>query len=301
MNALRQTWWVAYYEWFDALRSRRALVVLLLYMAAAVCTMHWSINTLHKIETHLATALQLPASDKAGVVSTAIWKSPIFQRMMKDMTQNDLVLQDITGKHPVEIIYAWLAFFYTPLLVVLVAGSRVAEELGAGTVRYAVFRTSRASWSLGKFAGQVFMVGLALILSGACAYVVAKIRLAGSGTPDLFLNMIQWSARAWIYSIPYLGLAMGLSHLTRSSGKATVMGIIAITACFALSIMIKFLAADTGWRALLPQLGLLLPDGHKASLWRNAAAPLVSGTVWLVTLGLCYLLAGYAVFRKRDV
>jgi ABC-type transport system involved in multi-copper enzyme maturation permease subunit len=301
MNSLRQTWRVACYEWFDALRSRRALVVLLLYLAAAVCNMHWSINLLHKLETELAAALQLPASEQAGVVSTALWQSKPFQRMMKKMTQNDLVLQDITGKHPVELIYAWFAFFYTPLLVVLVAGSRIAEDIGSGAVRYVVFRTSRASWSLGKFAGQAIMLGIALLLSGVSAYVVARIRLSGAGVPDLFLNMAQWSLRAWVYSIPFLGLAMGLSHLTRSASKATVMGIIAITACFALSVLIRHFAADSGWRTYLPQLGLLLPDGHKLLLWRSATAPLVSGTVWLFTLGFCYLLAGYAVFRKRDV
>jgi hypothetical protein len=145
------------------------------------------------------------------------------------------------------------------------------------------------------------MVGLALILSGVSAYAVAKIRLTGSGTPDMFIHMIQWSARAWVYSVPFLGLAMGLSHLTRSASKATVMGIIAITVCFVASITLRHFAADAGWRACLPQLGLLLPDGHKMLLWRNAAAPLVSGAVWLVTLGFCYLLAGYALFRKRDV
>ena len=182
MNALRQTWRVACYEWFDALRSRRALVVLLLYLAAAVCNMYWSINLLHKLETELASALQLPASEQAGVVSTALWKSKPFQRMMTKMTQNDLVLRDITGKHPVELIYAWFAFFYTPLLVVLVAGNRIAEEIGSGSVRYVIFRTSRASWSLGKFVGQTLMIGLALMLSGASAYAVAKFRLAGSGT-----------------------------------------------------------------------------------------------------------------------
>ena len=180
MNAFMQTWRVACYEWFDALRSRRALVVLLLYLAAAVCNMHWSINLLHKLESELATALQLPTSEQAGVVSTALWKSKPFQRMMKTMTQNDLVLRDITGKHPAELIYAWFAFFYTPLLVVLVAGNRIAEEIGSGSVRYVIFRTSRASWSLGKFIGQTLMIGLALLLSGASAYVVAKIRLAGS-------------------------------------------------------------------------------------------------------------------------
>ena len=109
MNAFMQTWRVACYEWFDALRSRRALVVLLLYLAAAVCNMHWSINLLHKLESELATALQLPASEQAGVVSTALWKSKPFQRMMKKMTQNDLVLRDITGKHPLRTI-CWFAF-----------------------------------------------------------------------------------------------------------------------------------------------------------------------------------------------
>ena len=301
MNVFRQLWRVACYEWFDALRSRRALVVLLIYLTAAVCNMYWSINLLHKLENELATVLQLPQSERAGVVSNTLWKSKPFQRMMKQMAQNDLVLKDITGKHPVELIYAWFAFFYTPLLVVLVAGNRIAEELGSGAVRYVIFRTSRASWSLGKFIGQTLMIGLALLLSGAGAYVVAKYRLAGSGTPDLFLNIVQWSGRAWIYSIPYLGLAMGLSHLTRSASKATIMGIIAITFCFAASVLFSHFATDTGWRSLLPHIGMLLPNGHKMYLWRNAAAPLVTGTVTLITLGFCYLLAGFAVFCKRDV
>jgi len=263
--------------------------------------MHWSINLLHKLESELATVLQLPKSERTGVISTTLWKSKPFQRMMKEMTQNDLVLKDITGKHPVELIYAWFAFFYTPLLVVLVAGSRIAEDIGSGAVRYVIFRTSRASWSLGKFLGQALMIFLALILSGAGAYAVAKYRLAGSGTPDLFVNMIQWSARAWVFSFPYLGLAMGLSHLTKSASKATVMGIIAITACFVVTILLRHFTADTGWRSYLPYLGVLVPEDHKMYLWRNAAAPLVTGSVYLITLGFCYLLAGYAFFRKRDV
>lgn len=301
MTGLQQMWRVACYEWFDALRSRRALVVLLLYMAAAVCNMYWSISLLSKLEKELVTLLQLPSAEQTGVVSTTLWKSKPFQRLMKEMTQNDAVLQDITGKHPVELIYAWFAFFYTPLLVVLVAGSRIAEDLGSGAVRYVIFRTSRATWSLGKFLGQALMIGFALILSGVGAYAVAKYRLAGTGTPDLFLNMAQWSGRAWIFSIPYLGLAMGLSHLTKSASKATVMGIFAITVCFIITVLLRHFTGDSGWRAYLPYLGVLVPEDHKMYLWRSSCAPLVTGTVYLVTLGLCYLLSGYALFRKRDV
>ena len=301
MNGLKQVWRVACYEWFDALRSRRALVVLLLYMTAAVCNMYWSINLLHKLENELVTVLQLPPSEHAGVVSTTLWKSKPFQRMMKEVTQNDLVLKDITGKHPVELIYAWFAFFYTPLLVVLVAGNRIAEDLGSGAVRYMIFRISRASWTIGKFIGQVLMIGFALVLSSIGAYAVAKYRLAGSGTPDLFLNMLEWSVRAWVFSFPYLGLAMGLSHLTKSGSKATVMGIFAIAVCFVVSILLRHFTGDSGWRAYVPYLSLLVPEYHKMYMWRNALAPLITGTVYLMTLGFCYLLAGYAVFRRRDV
>ena len=300
MNELAQIWRVACYEWFDALRSRRALVVLLLYMTAAVCNMHWSINLLHRLEGELVKVLQLPPSEHAGVVSTTLWKSKPFQQMMKQMAQNDLVLQDITGKHPVELIYAWFAFFYTPLLVVLVAGSRISEDLGSGAVRYMIFRISRSNWALGKFVGQALMIGFALVLSSVGAYAVAKCRLVGSGTPDLFLNMVQWSARAWIFSFPYLGLAMGLSLLTKSGSKATVMGIVAITVFFVVSILLRHFATDTGWRAYLPYLGLLVPDEHKMYMWRNSLAPLATGTAYLVTLGFCYLLTGYAFFRRRD-
>ena len=301
MKALRDIGLVAVHEGLDALRSRRALVVLLLYMAAALCNMHWSINLLHRLENELATALQLPASERAGVISTALWKSKPFQRMMRQMTPNDLVLQDITGKHPAELIYAFFAFFYTPLLVVLVAGNRIAEEIGSGSVRYTIVRISRAGWSVGKFLGQTMMIGLALLLSGLGAYAVARFRLAGSGAPGLLLNIVQWSARAWLYSFPFLGLAMGLSHLTRSASRATVLGILAITLCFVLSILIRHFSGESGWRAMLPAIGMLLPDGYKMCLWRRSVPPLVSGGVTLVTLGFVYLLAGHACFRKRDV
>lgn len=301
MNKAVQVWRVACYEWFDALRSRRAWVVLLLYMVAAVCTMYWSISLLHRMENELASMLQLPRSERAGVVSTALWKSKPFQRIMRHITQDSLVYKDLVGKHPVEMIYAWFAFFYTPLLVVLVAGSRISEDIGSGAVRYVIFRTSRACWSIGKFTGQVLMLGLALLLSGLGAYLVARYRLSGGDAPHLFPNIIQWAVRAWIYSIPYLGVAMGLSHLTRSVSKATIMGIVAITFSSILTVAIRHFTTDAGWRSYLPYVGLLLPDGHKMLLWRDALAPLVTGATYLTTLGFCYLLVGYAFFHRRDV
>jgi ABC-type transport system involved in multi-copper enzyme maturation permease subunit len=301
MNGALQVWRVARYEWFDALRSKRALVVLLLYLMAAACNMYWSISLLGRLETELASVLQLPQSERTGIVSTALWRSKPFQRMMRQMAQNDAVLDDITGKHPAELIYAWFAFFYTPLLVVMVAGGRIAEDLGSGAVRFVIFRISRLSWTLGKFIGQALMIGFALLVSGIGAYAVAKVRLAGYGTPDLLSSMLRWSIRAWIFSIPYLGIALGLSHMTRSSSKATVLGILAITLSFAVSVWLRVVGSESGWGACLSYLEVVVPDAHKMNLWRSSLAPLLTGSAYLVTLGVCYLLLGYAFFRNRDL
>lgn len=301
MRELRQIWIVAGYEWFDALRSRRAIVVLLLYLIAAVCTMHWSINILQRMESELVKVLQLPVSERAGVVSGALWKSKPFRRIMRQVTRNDQVLQDVTGKHPVELIYAWFAFFYAPLLVVLVAGNRISEDIGSGAVRYVIFRTSRITWSLGKFVGQMLMVGVALVSSGLGAYLVAKFRLMGSDSPDLLFNILRWSIRAWVYSIPFLGIAMGISHFTRSASKATIFGIIAITLCFVITVLVERHASDTGWRSWLPYISIFVPNCYKMTLWRSSLPVLINGMTYLVALGFCYHITGCFFFKNSDV
>lgn len=300
MNAFSQLLQITRYEWFTAIRSRRAIVILLLYMLAAICTMNFAINTLQKMEQELVNLLQLPETEEVGVVSKTLWKSKPFQRIMKEVSRDTNVYNDLVGKHPVELIYAWLVFFYTPLLVVLVSANRISDDIGSGSIRYVAFRSSRLTWSFGKFLGQAGMIGAALLLSGFGAYAVAWVRLHGTSF-ELLSHIFQWSLRAWIYSIPYLGLAMGLSHLTRSGSKATILGILSISGCFVISTIAHFNQSSSGWKSIFVYLATLVPDTYRLLLWRSSAASLATGTVWMFSLALCYLFLGYLAFRKRDI
>ena len=69
MRALWHIWQTALGEWGGAIRSRRALVLLVLYLGAAVLCMNGTISILGKMEKELATMLQLPDSGETGVVS----------------------------------------------------------------------------------------------------------------------------------------------------------------------------------------------------------------------------------------
>lgn len=301
MRSLRCIVQTALWEWGGAIRSRRALVLLLLYLASAVLCMNGTISILGKMEKELTTVLQLPDADETGVVSASLWKSKPFTRIIRSVVGESPVLDDIFGRHPVELLYAWFVFFCAPLLAVLVAGTRIADDLRSGAVRYMLVRETRLEWSLGKFVGQAIMVGIALAASAVGAAAVAFCRLPSGVAVSLFVPMVNWGLRAWIYSLAWIGLALGLSHLTRSPGRATALGILAICLFGALPPLLDFLHAHADWPAAVTQVRMLVPAGAEMSLWRFSAAPLVSGSFHLVTLGLVYLMAGVAVFGRSDV
>ncbi len=299
MRSLFRIGQVALAECAGAVRSRRALVILVLYLLSAVFCMMGTITMLGKMEAELSNVLQLPESERTGVVSATLWKSKPFQRRIRAGVKNDLVYNDIAGRHPAELVYAWFAFMCAPLLAVLVAGNRVADDLKSGAVRYALVRVTRLEWTLGKYAGQVLMVALALAASAVGAWLVAVFRLSGVGMFELLPAMFGWGFRAGLYALAWLGLALGVSHVTRSGSGATALGVLAVTMCAAWPLMIKLAAWKLDWPWLC-HFDALVPSSAELSLWRRGFIPLFTGALHLLALGLCYLMLGHAVFDRRD-
>ncbi len=299
MNCLFRIGQVALAECAGAVRSRRVLVVIALYLLVSVFCMTTTITILGKMETELTKVLQLPETEETGVVSATLWKSVPFQTMVRTGLRNDLVYNDIEGRHPVELIYAWFAFLCAPLLAMLVAGNRIADDLKSGAVRYALVRVTRLEWTLGKYAGQVLMVALALAVSAVGAWLVAVVRLSGVGMFELLPAMFDWGFRAGLYELAWLGLALGVSHMARSGSRASAVGLLAIALCVAWPGILRLLSTwlDCPW---LDHFDALVPSTASASLWRRSFAPLFTGGVHLLTLGLAYLMLGHVVFDRGD-
>jgi ABC-type transport system involved in multi-copper enzyme maturation permease subunit len=285
---------MARFEWVDAVRSRRAVVVLALYLAAALLGMNGSITLLGKIEAQLAEVLQLPSDASRGVISTTLWQSKRFQRLVRSSVGDSLVYDDIRGRHPAELLAAWFAFFYVPILTVLVAGNRAADDLHSGSVRYLITRVTRLEWSLGKYLGLSALLLCALLAGGLAAWAAAALRLSGSGVLALLPAMLGWSVKAWCASLAWLGLAFGLSHLVQSGAKALALGTVAV---FVWSVAPPLIGRFAGSAAVLARL---FPGGVDGALWRAAPLPVLCAALWLFALGLLYLFAGAAVFLRRD-
>jgi len=291
---------VTAYEFVDSLRSRRALMILILYAAMAVLTTNSAINVLQKVEEELSGALQLDQPSAAGTVSSSIWKSPRFRRIVARAVGDDSLVNDLVGTPPIVLIYGGLAFFYTPLLVMLIGSTRVSEELASGSARYPLQRTSRLAWSLGKWLGQASLVGVALLVGGLGAWIVAILRMAATEGPEVVVGMLITALRTWIYSLAFVGVAVGASHCLRSPGRATALAMLGMVA-----LSVVFWLGEIGYGRGLRELWHIAqwftPQQQRLSLWRSTPADWITATIHLTALSLAYLSAGYAVFRRRDL
>lgn len=299
MSSLKRTLQTAWGELSDAVRSRRALVMMCLYLLFGVCCMYTSTSALGKMERELASVLKLPETEKAGVVSATLWKSQPFRKLVKAAVRDDLVYRAIEGRHPAELIYAWFAFFCAPLLVVLVAGNRVAEDLGSGAVRYAIVRCTRMEWTMGKYLGQAGMIGVSLVVGAIGAWTVAVFRLSGVDALKLLPSMVGWGLKAWLCSLSWLGLAMGISHVTKSGSRATGLGLLAMVAMLALPGILA-LNADYFELPWLKNFEVISPSSATRGLWRNTFTPIAAAAIHLIMLGMGFLTLGHEVFSRRD-
>lgn len=297
MKSWARIWRSAVCELGSAIRTRRALVVLVLYLAASLLTMYTSISILGKMEKQLSETLQLQSSDtgKSGIVSTTLWKSRPFQRLVKAVVDDDLVYNDVCGLHPAELIYACFAFFYVPLLTILIGANRVADDLHSGAVRYMITRVTRFEWSLGKYVGNALLMLPAMLAGALTAWIVAAFRLSGADSFSLLPPMLVWAVKGWTLSLAYLGVALGISHLTHSGSKATAFGVISLVVCFAVPKILSHY-----FPTVAETLNTLFPATAEHSLWRASFKPVGCAATWLLALGLMYLTAGYAFFARRD-
>ena len=300
-GAFARVWNVATMEWRLAVRSRRALVMTLLFVAVAVGVMYLTITSFMAVERELLVSLGLSTDGAPGSALMTVWKSKPFVRFVEHVSGGSLVFADIRGRHPILLVYAVFVFQVVPLLTLMVSASRVADDVRSGAARYWLVRVSRTEWSLGKFLGESLMLATAMLVGALAAWGVALARLPAADGAALLPGILEWTARAWVYAFAWLGVFLGLSHVAKSGGKATALGILALLGAAAWSPMLDNLAENVAGFGWASHLDALVPGSAWTLLWRRSPAVVFQGVVHLVALAFLYLALGAAVFRRRDV
>jgi len=301
IQALKNIVTVARNKLVDSVRSRRALIVFLLYVAGAILLVYWFINILSSLEGELANVLKVQTSPSAsGTVADTLWKSNVIREMVTHVVRDREVAKEVITMPLMAVYYAGIAFAFTPLLVILITSGRIAEEVSSGSARFVLFRVSRAAWCMGKFFGQALMVMFALMLSAIAAWCVAGIKMPVMTDLSAMRWMILYAFRVWIYSFAFIGLATGVSLVAKSANQAVAFA-------FGLWIFLFVIYAAAGfhlarepsvmWETILT----LTPHGHRLDMWRNDPAHLIPAMLFFPAQGLTFVFAGYAFFSRKDL
>ena len=130
MNPWAATWVTAVHELRDARRSRRALIVMALFLAFSLGATNLMVTWLHVLEQQLMETLQLTESNRSGVVTSTLWETDQFRRAIEDGVKDKDLAEALVNTPPIAMLYGWLSYFFAPFLVVLIASTRVSGDDG---------------------------------------------------------------------------------------------------------------------------------------------------------------------------
>ena len=301
MTAVARIVRVAIADIGTSLRSRRAIVMILLFAAVSALIAYALVSAFAAIEREVVAALGLPAADNPCAVSATLWKSKPFMRFASGVAGGNLVFADIIGRHPLVLAYAFFMFSTVAVLTLLVSAPKIADEIRSGAARYWLIRTTRGEWSIGKFVGEALLVAVSLSVGSLSAWGVVAFRLPGATGAVLLPDFLDWTARAAVYAFAWLGLFIGISHVARSGGKAVAFSILAMIALSVWPITLGNIAEACPYLSFVKGLDVLAPHSAMSLMWRRTPAALLRGVVHLSAISFLYVGIGAALFRRRDV
>lgn len=300
MNALRDAWVVAHFDLGESLRSRRALIFLVLYVAGAIGATIIFTEVLQQVEEQLAEQLLVARTDQPGSLTQAVMESPELHSVLANLVRDSELATRLLRIPPIALVYHWIALTFAPLFVAFTSSDAISSEVATGSVRYALSRTSRSAWAAGKLLGQSALLAVGLALGAVGAWVTGWVQLA-SFEPILTLGWLaRYAGTAFLFAFAHLGMVMGVSQLTRSVPWSRALALLTLVAAF----------GGHGWLArdrvreeapvLVDTVRQIFPAAHRLDLWRPEWSETAPAALLLITLGISAFALGHQRFLRRD-
>ena len=300
-RALRDIAIVAGNELGEALRSRRVLILALLFVGGSVAGTLVFIDVLQSVETSVASALNVTHAGKPGAMTGTLMHSEQFVQMLGNLIHDERLARELSSLPPLALFYGWLGLTFMPVMVMLSATEAISSELASGSARFSLLRTSRLCFSAGKLVGQSLLVLTAIACGALAVWITGFVSLSSFDPAGTALWLLLLSLRIGVFAFAYVGLALGISHLTRSVPLSRALGLASLLALAMLSGLLEHAAVV---RRYAPDVAdavlVLLPRTHMLDLWQPHIADRLPSIVMLSALGIVYFALGYRFRARRD-
>lgn len=291
---------VAGFDLGESLRSRKVLAILVLYVAGAAAAAGIFLAILHEMETTLASGLMVAATRRPGTMTDALLQSEEFKEMLGHLIGDDGLAASLVRVPPLALLYGWLVFTFVPVLVVMTSADAIATDRATGSLRFAIVRTDRLAWSVGRFLGQAALLAVGVTAGAAAVWVVGGFGWAGFTPLPTAVWLARIALRGWVHGLAYLGLTLGASQLVRGANAARALALGALLAVGVLRAVLEWHRVEDVMPVAAPVLAALLPGSHTLDLWRPALLDRLPSLLALPAFGIATFAVGHAVFARRD-
>ncbi len=291
---------VAWFELKEMLRTRRALVVIALYLLGGLVASRVFVGVIGRLEDVAADMLQTTRTATPGALTRQVLHSDAYREALVRLFPNRNVADFLLGLPPIVLFFAWSSLAFVPFLIMMTAADTVTQEVQDRGIRFVVIRTGRVEFVLGKYLGQALLMSFVVLLTGFVYLAVAWRGLQGfEFWPTLDGILIFWP-RIVVYGFAFVGLAGLCAMNARSAAVARALSFVGLTVSWVLGEM-AYRWSDGIFGAAWTAIGFLVPFSHKAALWRPGVAGVLPECAVLVALGLVYLSVGLVMFRRKDL
>lgn len=295
LRLLRDVWLIGWFDVREALRSRRALTLVGLYLFVSTLSAYSFVRAVEAVESKLA-ALATEAGSGNATMMVGLARSEGYRRILEVLTLGDgKQAAYLAAQPPMGLFVVMVMLTMSPWLVALTAADQVAADLHFRTVRFVALRTSRAAFVLGKLWAQVLLVATVTLAALLPALGLGIRYLQTFDAPVTLAYLAQMAPGLLGYAFAFLGLTSLASQLTTTPGRARALTIGLFAGLWLLSLKTPSPGSALGLLAYLSpwQLKMTILAGEWSERGPAIALALLAGGAFT---GL-----GYLIFRRRDL
>lgn len=291
---------VARFELLRALRTWRALAMVMVYLVANVGGAYMFTRAVGEMENAFARSLGVAETQVPGTMVDRLVESDEFRRFIAFLVGgNDAMVDGILAWPLLAIFQLWLGLLLIPFFTATAASETLSIDMASRAVRFEALRTGRMELVLGRFLGQVVLSAVATLVGFAGVWIVGQFFMVGNDPVELAVGLFLLGGRAVFYGLPFVAVGIACSQLTTSPAWARVMALSAVSASWVAYGALQW-AEDAPWTWIADTVLPLLPQTYVQDFWGP-------GITWLTPAGVCLAVSlavvglGFVRFNGRDL
>lgn len=290
---------IASFEVKRAVRTWRAMAMGLIYCIGMGGGVWVFTKLLYAAEKAAAETMQVAVPSKPGVLIKEAMEREDFREMVVNATGNTEVMKMLDVVPILALVVMMIGVAMLPFFAATASAECISLDRSNRALRYEIARTGRLEFVFGRYLGQATLSLTATAVSAMVAWGGGIYLMAGQDPGTLLFYIALFLLKAWVFSLPFLGLGVCISQMSSSPAWSRVLVLGLTVGSWPIYWALLGLAQIDSL-AQLEVVSRLFPHHWVSYLWVGNFDFLIAAMV-LAIQSLLLVLLGFVRFWRVDL